>query len=214
MAFCNSCGSKLGADEKFCPQCGAAQLGDTSGGTVAAPARPYPATPAQRNTAHKRVLIAAAAALALGVLTLTALIGFALHMAHRTHVDRRDGNVRIESPFGNVESTNDLSEISREIGIDVYPKARLLKGQAADVKIAGMHTVAAEFETDDPADKVADFYKSKLPNADLHVSGGDYSISSTDNHTLLTIKIEPRESKTLIKVATVHGKDIGGSSND
>lgn len=214
MAFCNSCGEKLDADDKFCPKCGVAQLGGLSGGTFATPARPYPSTPAQRNVAQKRIWIAAAAALCLGLGILVALIAFTLHLAHRTRVNRHNGNVQIETPFGNVESTNDLSEITREMGIDLYPNARLLKGNAADVNVTGMHTVAAEFETDDPPDKVADFYKSKLPDANVNVSGDRYSITSSANHTLLTIKIEPRGNKTSIKVANVHGKDVGGSSND
>lgn len=212
MVFCNSCGTKLERDAVFCPKCGAGQTAVTTG---IVGATPTPAASAERSIAHQRVLVAAAAALVVGVLTLVVLIAFALHVAHMTRVNKRDRNVRIESPFGRVESTNNPSDIAREVGIDLYPNARLLKSNAANVNVAGMHTVAAEFETDDPADKVADFYKGKLPNANLNVSEGDhYDIVSTGSNNLVTIKIEPHEGKTLIKVANVRGKDVGGSSND
>lgn len=210
MVFCNSCGTKLERGAVFCPKCSAAQTAVTTG---IVGATPTPAASAQRSNADKRVLIAAAAALVVGLLTLVVLIAFALHVAHRMRVNQRDGNVRIESPFGSVESTNNPSDIAREVGIDLYLNARMLKSNAANVNVAGMHTVAAEFETDDPADKVADFYKGKLPNANLS-EGDHYSIVSTGNNNLVTTKIEPHEGKTLIKVANVGGKGVAGSSND
>jgi hypothetical protein len=77
-----------------------------------------------------------------------------------------------------------------------------------------MHAVSAQFETEDPAEKVADFYKAKLPNAQ-HASAGDrYSIVSHEKDNIVTIKIEPSDGKTVIKVASVSGKGVTGSSND
>jgi len=64
-----------------------------------------------------------------------------------------------------VESTTDPSSVARDLGVDLYPGAHLLKGNAENVSIAGMHATSAQFETDHPPDKVAEFYKAKLPNA-------------------------------------------------
>jgi hypothetical protein len=212
MAFCNVCGANLEGSANFCPKCGAAQQpGSTIGGTVAATGS---ATPAGRGQARNRVFVVLAAVLSVGLLILITLVAFVAHIAHRTRVENRNGQVRIESPFGSVESTNDPAAAARALGVDVYPDARLLKGNAANVDVAGMHTVAAQFETDDSADKVADFYKSKLPNATVNSSGGNYSIVSNETNNLVTIKIEPQGGKTLIKVANISGKGVGGSSSD
>jgi zinc-ribbon domain len=211
MAFCNSCGSTLNADAQFCPKCGAAQTASTISSSVT----PTPAAPLQRRNALKPVLIAVAAVVVIGALAIAGLTVIGLQFARHTHVENREGNVRIESPVGTVESTSDPSDIAHQLGIDLYPNAHLLKGNAQNVSIAGMHAVAAEFESDDPADKVADFYKSRLPRTNINVSGGDhYSIVSNDKNKLVTIKIEPHDGKTLIKVANVSGKGFTGSSND
>ena len=151
----------------------------------------------------------------VGAVAIAGLAVLGLHFARRTHVENRDGNVRVESPLGTVESTTDPSSISRDLGVDLYPGAHLLKGNAANVSIAGMHTVAAEFETDDSPDKVADFYKAKLPNAQhASASGDSYSIVATEKDNIVTIKIEPSAGKTLIHVANVSGKGITGNSSD
>ena len=78
-----------------------------------------------------------------------------------------------------------------------------------------MHTVTAQFESDDSADKVAAFYSSKLPNASVNTKDqNNYTIVSTDKKNIVTINIEPEGSKTQINVATVTGKLTGSSSSD
>ena len=90
----------------------------------------------------------------------------------------------------------------------------MLKGNTAS--IGGMHTVEAEFESEDSAEKVMEFYSSKFPNANVTTKDRNhYAIVSTDNNKLVTIKIEPEEGKTLIKIANVTGKNVtGGNSSD
>jgi hypothetical protein len=213
MAFCNACGSNIESGAKFCPKCGASQPGvaPVVASTSQAPAAP----PVQGSNTLKPILVVVAAVVLVGVVAIAGLTLFALHVARRTHIENRDGNVRIESPVGTVETTTDPSNISRDLGVDLYPNAHLLKGNAANVSIAGMHTVAAEFETDDPVEKVADFYKSKFPNAKVTSSEqGQYSIVSTENKNLVTINIESQDGKTLIHVANVSGKGVTGSSSD
>ena len=211
MAFCNSCGATLEPGARFCPKCGT-----TVPVVAAVPATvpPAPATPSQGSGALKVILIVVAVVFVLGILGIGTLVFVVRRVAQNSHVRNKDGNVRVETPFGSVQSTNDPNEASRNLGIDLYPGAHVLKGNTAS--IGGMHTVEAEFETDDSAEKVMAFYSSKFPNANVTTKDQNhYAIVSTDNNNLITIKIEPEESKTRIKIANVTGKNVtGGNSSD
>ncbi len=138
---------------------------------------------------------------------------FVVHrIAHNRHIEDRNGNVRVDTPFGTVLSTDNPDEAARNLGIDIYPGARVLKGTAATVP--DMRTVAAEFESDDAADKVMAFYAARFPKANVTTKDRNhYSIVSTDKKNLVTITIEPGNGKTRIKIATVSGKSVTGSSS-
>ncbi len=206
MAFCNSCGSTLAAGERFCPKCGAA----IAMGAAAVPS--VPATPPQGSGALKIILMVVAVIIALGILGVGTLVFVVRHIAHNSHIRNKDGNVRVETPFGAVQSTSDPEEASRNLGIDLYPGARVLRGNTATV--GGMHTVEAELESDDSADKVMAFYSSKFPNANVTTKDQNRStIVSTDNHKVITIKIEPEGSKTRITIADVTGKNVTGDNS-
>ena len=83
------------------------------------------------------------------------------------------------------------------------------------MNLGSMHTAAAEFETSDPANKVADFYKSKVPGANVISSTADhYAIISTNKKNMLTINIEPKDGKTRIHIAKVTGKMVNGGDSD
>jgi uncharacterized OB-fold protein len=211
MAFCNSCGATLEAGAKFCPKCGT---------TVPMPSGVAPAVPSvsvapsQGSGALKVILIVVAVIFVLGVLGMGTLVFVVKRVAQNSHIHNKDGNVRVETPFGTVQSTNNPDEASRNLGVDLYPGARVLKGNSAS--IGGMHTVEAEFESDDSAEKVMAFYSSRFPNANVTTKDQNhYAIVSTDNNDLITIKIEPEDNKTLIKIANVRGKNVtsGNSSN-
>jgi hypothetical protein len=211
MAFCNSCGANLENGAKFCAKCGASQpLG------AAAPMATAPATgaaPAQGN-AVRIVLIIVFAIVALGVLGIGTMSYIAYRVARHSRIQKDNGNVKIESPVGTFESTNNPDDIAHNLGIDIYPGSRIVNGNAANVTVGGMHTVAAQFESDDPPSQVAGFYRAKLPNANVNVANQDhYSIVSTDKNNLFTINIEPSGSKTLIHIANVSGKNIGKDSS-
>jgi flagellar basal body-associated protein FliL len=211
MAFCNSCGATLEAGAKFCPKCATTV---PMGGAIPPSVPSAPAAPPQGSGALKIILIVVAVAFVLGVLGIGTLVFVVRRVAQNSHVRNKDGNVRVETPFGTVQSTNDPNEASRNLGIDLYPGSRVLKGNTAS--IGGMHTVEAEFESEDSAEKVMEFYSSKFPNANVTTKDRNhYAIVSTDNNKLVTIKIEPEEGKTLIKIANVTGKNVtGGNSSD
>jgi zinc-ribbon domain len=211
MAFCNSCGATLEAGARFCPKCGTT-VPVAAAIPPAVPSAP-PASPLGSG-ALKMILIVVAVVIALGILGIGTLVFVVRRVAHNSHIQNRDGNVRVETPFGTVQSTNDPDEASRNLGIDLYPGARVLKGNTAS--IGGMHTVEAEFESDDSAEKVMAFYSSRFPNANVTTKDRNhYAIVSTDNNNLITIKIEPEDGKTRIKIANVTGKNMtGGNSSN
>jgi flagellar basal body-associated protein FliL len=211
MAFCNSCGATLEAGARFCPKCGTTV---PMAAGVAATVPPPPAPPAQGSSALKVILIVVAVIFVLGVLGIGTLVFVVRRVAQNSHIRNKDGNVRVETPFGTVQSTNNPDEASRNLGIDLYPGARVLRGNTAS--IAGMHTVEAEFESDDPAEKVMAFYSSKFPYANVTTKDRNhYAIVYTDNSNVVTIKIEPEDGKTRIKIANVTGKDVtGGNSSN
>ena len=212
MAFCNSCGTTLQPGAKFCAKCGATL-------PVTGPAEVPPAavTPPQGGNALKIILIVVAVVIGLGVIG-TATAGFlAWRFARGTHIHSHDGKVRVESPMGTVVTSNDSEDAIKNLGVDVYPGAHSINGSSASVNAGAMHTIAAEFETDDPPERVADFYKSKLPHANVTVSDAkNFSIVSTDNGRFITVTIDSEDGKTKIHIANVSGKGAADSqpSND
>lgn len=210
MAFCNSCGATVEPGAKFCPKCGKGVP------AAAVPPAAQATPPAQSSSGLKIVLIVVAVIFALGILGAGTAAFIGWRIASRTHVEQKSGNVRVETPFGTVESTDDPSAAARNLGVALYPGAKVLKGKAADVSFGGMHSVAAQFETDDPPEKVAEFYKAQFPNANVAVSDENhYAIVSTADKNIITINIEPEDGKTTIHIANVSGKGAGesGSSN-
>jgi hypothetical protein len=148
----------------------------------------------------------------LGILGIGTLTFVVRRIAHNSHVKDENGNVRVETPFGTVQSTNDPNEAVRNLGIAPYPGARVLQGNSAT--IGGMHTVTAQFESDDSVDKVMTFYSSKLPNATVNTKEQNHcTIVSTDKKNIITINIAPEGNQSQINITTVTGKNLTGNSS-
>jgi len=212
MAFCNACGATLDSGAKFCNKCGTTQPGATAG----APAFPTPAPGApQKSSALKIILIVVAVIVVFGILAIGAFSFLAYRIARHSRVHNENGNVRVETPFGTVNTTTDPNEAARNLGIDSYPGAEVVKGTTSDMTMGNMHTASADFETSDPVATVAEFYKSKVPNANVVSSTGDhYAIISTDKKNMLTINIEPKNGRTRIHISKISGKMVGGDSEN
>ena len=211
MAFCNSCGTSLESGAKFCPKCGAVQSAAVAGAPT--PAVPAATPQPQNKTAVTTILVVVAAIVVLGIISLAAVAFVGLRIARHSKIDNDNGNVRIQSPLGNVESTTDAEKIAQNIGVDIYPGAHVLKGNAANFTVGGMRTFSAEFETDDPPDKVAAFYKSKFPNPTVSsTSGGSTSIVSAEDRNIVTINIGAEAGKTRIQISSVSGKGLTSGS--
>ena len=118
-------------------------------------------------------------------------------------------------PSARVNTTTDPDEAARNLGIDLYPGAEVVKGTTSNMTMGDMHTAAADFETSDPVSTVGEFYKSKVPNANVVSSTGDhYAIISTDKKNMLTINIEPKNGQTRIHIARVSGKMVNGGDSE
>jgi hypothetical protein len=214
MAFCNSCGATLDSGAKFCNKCGTTQPGAAAGAPAFPPATPAPGAP-QKSGALKIILVVVAVIVVFGILAIGAFSFFAYRIARHTRVHNENGNVRVETPFGTVNTTTDPNEAARNLGIDSYPGAEVVKGTTSDMTMGNMHTASADFETSDPVTTVAEFYKSKVPNANVVSSTGDhYAIISTDKKNMLTINIEPKNGRTRIHISKISGKMVGGDSEN
>jgi hypothetical protein len=215
MAFCNSCGATLDSGAKFCNKCGTTQPGPAAAAPVFTSPGAAPGTAPKNSNALKIILIVAAVVVGLGILGIAAVSFIGYRIASHSRVHNENGNVRVETPFGTVNTTTNPDEAARNLGVDVYPGAEVVKGTTSDMTMGNMHTAAADFESSDPASTVAEFYKSKVPNANVVSSSSDhYAIISTDKKNMLSINIEPKNGRTRIHIAKISGKVVSGSASD
>jgi hypothetical protein len=218
MAFCNSCGATLDGGARFCTKCGATQPGfaaPAAATPVFTPAGSAPATPQKSGGALKIILIVLGIVVVLGIFGIAAVSFIGYRIARHSRVHNENGNVRVETPFGSVNTSTDPDDAARNLGIDLYPGAEVIKGTTSNMTMGAMHTATADFETSDPVSTVGDFYKSKLPNASVVSTTGDhYTIISTDKKNMLSINIEPKDGKTRIHIARVSGKGVAGGDSD
>ena|SRR5947209_13712603 len=208
MAFCNSCGATLAPGAKFCNKCGVTVL--TSGTVPAATSSTLPvsASPTkQGGSALKVILLVVAVIVGLGILGVAGAGFFAWHIAKSSHVHQDGDSVRVETPFGTMESSKDPEEAARNLGVDIYPGAHALKEGSAVATFGGVHTVTANFETSDSVDKVCTFYKSRFPQATVSTSEQNHcTIVSNQSGNLVTINVEAEEDNTKIVISNVSRK--------
>ncbi|MGA8436938.1 MAG: zinc ribbon domain-containing protein [Candidatus Sulfotelmatobacter sp.] len=225
MAFCNSCGTSIAPGTRFCSKCGAPILASTipPAGAVAStpvsavtPASVPPTGPAQGGGALKAILIVVGVVVLLGVVGIVSIGVFAWRVAHQAHVRQDGNNVKLETPFGSVETSKDPDEVARNLGVELYPGAEVLKNGANSATFGGIHTVSLNSESSDSVDKVAGFYKSKFPKAMVSTSdAGRCTIISNDHKKMVTINIEAEGGKTKIRITSVaHNSDSANSSSN
>jgi hypothetical protein len=218
MAFCNSCGATLDPTTKFCNKCGApnvAQVAAPSGIPAAANSAP-PLGSGQSSGALKIILIVAAVIVAVGVLGMATLGIITWRIAKSSHVRQEGDHVKVETPFGTVESTKDPEAAVRNLGVELYPGAQVMKSGAASANFGGVRTASANFETSDSLDKVASFYKAKFPNAMVTTADENHcTIVSNQSKNLITINIQATGDRTQIQIANIsHKSDSAASHSD
>ncbi|HEY1801098.1 MAG TPA: hypothetical protein VGG46_09210, partial [Terriglobales bacterium] len=149
--------------------------------------------------ALKAILIVVGVIIVVGVLAASSIGFFFWRMAHHSRIRNDSGNVSIETPFGSVQTTKDPQEAARNLGIDAYPGAEVLKEGSSSATFGGVRTASLSFETTDSVDKVCSFYKPKFPNAMIVTSQADQcSIVSNDHGNMITVSARTEGGKTKI----------------
>ena len=204
MAFCNSCGAVLNDGTKFCNKCGAT--------VAAAPAVPVVAAAAPPPTTGgggvlKIVLIVIAVIVVVGVLVVGAFSFFVYRVAKSAHVSQQGDHVKVDSPFGSVETSKDPEQAAKDLGVDIYPGAEVQKDGASSASFGSIHTVTAVFESNDALDKICTFYKTKYPNAVASNSEQNHcTIVSNNRGNMITINVEGNGDTSKIQITTVTRK--------
>ena len=211
MAFCNSCGATLNPGTKFCNKCGAAVAPGAStpaGTTAVPPAVPAPApTPTGGSSALKVILIVVAIIVAFGILGIATVGIIGYRIARSSHVNQNGDHVKVDTPFGSVETSKDPDQAAKDLGIDLYPGAQVQRNGASSAAFGGIRTVSAIFETPDAPDKVCSFYKPKFPSAMVSTSDQNHcSIVSNTQKNMVTINVHPSGDVTKIQITNVTKK--------
>jgi hypothetical protein len=225
MAFCNSCGASLTPGTRFCNKCGATVLASSPAPNVASaaptgtavPATSLPPSPTgQGSGALKVILIVVGVIVLLGILSVGSVAFFFWHVARHARVHQDGNNVRVETPFGSVETTKDPADAARNLGVDIYPGAEILKNGSATASFGGIHTASVNSESTDSVDKVASFYKAKFSNAMVTSADSNRcTIISNDHKNMITINIEAQGDKTKIMITNVsRNSGAANSSSD
>ena len=203
MAFCNSCGAPLAEGTRFCSKCGKAIVGGSAAAPAATPAPPSPGS----SNGLKIVLIVIGAIILIGIVGMVSLTLVGLHIAKRTHVRQNGDSVKVETPFGTMESSKDPDQAAKELGIDIYPGATVRKDGSSVATFGGMRTVTAAFESSDSVDKVCSFYRSKFPGANVSTQDQNHcAIVSNLMPNMVTINVEPNGDGSKFEIVAVTKK--------
>jgi len=119
-------------------------------------------------------------------------------------VKQEGDHVKVETPFGNVESNADPDQAAKDIGMDPYPGAQLQKNGTATATFGGIHTASASYTTSDSVDKVCAFYKSRLTNPMVTTSDQNRcTFVSNDKKNMITINAEADGDTTKLQITNV-----------
>jgi len=155
------------------------------------------------------------------VLVLIGILGFASlglvawRVARHSHIRQDGNNLKVDTPFVTVETTEDPQKVVRYLGVDSYPGAQVLKEGATSATFGGVHTASLNFETSDSADKVCSFYKPKFPNAMVMSTETDQcTIVSNDQKNMITIAVKTESDKTRIVISSVSKSGAANPSSN
>lgn len=208
MAFCNSCGANLAPGAQFCAKCGAAVTG-----AAAAPApvanspslAPGASVPRTGSSATKIILIVVAVIVVFGILGIATLAIIGVRIARSTHVTQDGNRVKVETPFGSVDTSKDPQQLAKDLGVEIYPGAQAQADSSASASFGNIHTTSATFISGDAWDKVCNFYRAKFSNPTSSTTGENRcTIVSTDQGNVITINVESRGDSTKIQINSVN----------
>jgi hypothetical protein len=216
MAFCNSCGASLDPGIKFCNKCGAAASAPAAGSVATPAAAAPPATQSGGGSGVlKVILIVVGVFVILGVLAVSTVAFIGWRVARNMHVRQEGDHVKVETPFGSMETPQSPDDAARSVGVDLYPGAKAQKNGAATFTLGSIHTASATFESSDSVDQVSAFYKARFPNATVTTSDQDHcTIVTQDQKNMITVNIQADGGQTKIQITHVsHNAGAMGSSS-
>ena len=145
--------------------------------------------------ASKVLVLAAAAALLLSGCSIQS----------KKSEEKKGEKVDIQSPIGSVHVETNEQARARDTGLPVYPGAREVapeehNSSKANVDLGfagfGLKVTAAKYETDDPADKLKDFYRKALSKYGKVVEcNGDLDLHTGDEGKSMRCKTSSGEEK-------------------
>jgi zinc-ribbon domain len=204
MAFCNSCGATLSPGTKFCNKCGAT-VASTPG--VSSPAAPPATPPTGGSSALKIILIVVAVIVLIGILGIATVGIIGYRIAKSSRVSQNGDHVKVDTPFGSVETSKDPDQAAKDLGVDLYPGAEVQRNGASSVSMGSMHTVTALFESSDSPEKVCTFYKSRFPGAMVTTSDQNRcTIVSNNQRNMITINVESSGEGAKLQITNVSKK--------
>jgi uncharacterized OB-fold protein len=209
MAFCNSCGATLNPGTKFCNKCGAAVAAGVSapGATSTVASTPPPAAPTGGSSALKVILIVVAVIVLIGILGIATVGIIGYRIAKSSRVSQNGDHVKVDTPFGSVETSKDPDQAAKDLGVDLYPGAEVQRNGASSVSMGSVHTVTALFESSDSPDKVCSFYKSRFPGAMMTTSDQNRcTIVSNNQRNMITINVEASGEGAKLQITNVSKK--------
>jgi hypothetical protein len=166
---------------------------------------PGPGAPKTGGSAAKIILVVVAVVVLFGIVGVATLAIIGVHIARRTHVRQEGNRVKVETPFGSVDTSKDPEQIAKDLGVEVYPGAQPQANNSATATFAGVHTATAAFTTGDPVEKVCDFYRSKFPNATSSTSSQNHcTIVSGDQGNIVTVNVDSSGDSTKFQISTVN----------
>jgi hypothetical protein len=185
MAFCNSCGATVASGTTFCNKCGAA-----TDAAATPPTASYTAPPPSKPSisVFKTTLIVVGTVvfvvIAFGIVTMGII-------AHRLH--------------GRVESLKDPEQAVKDLGVDIYPGAKVHGDTSASITFGNLHTIDVWFTSTDPVKKVCTFYSTSaaLQPATFTTPttiDTNCSVVSNRNDTRITINVVPDGSGSKFNV--------------
>ncbi|HLZ41419.1 MAG TPA: zinc ribbon domain-containing protein [Candidatus Sulfotelmatobacter sp.] len=207
MAFCNSCGATLADGTNFCSKCGKPVTPGAAPSVATATGVPSPPPSTGGGSALKTVLIVIGSIILFGIVCVAVLTFVGLRIARHSHVTQNGDNVKVETPFGSMETSKDPEQAAKDLGVDIYPGAEVQKEGASSATFGGMHTVTASFESSDAADKVCAFYRSKFPNANVSTSDQNRcTIVSNAPPNMVTVNVESSGDASRFQIVAVTKK--------
>ncbi len=203
MAFCNACGATLAEGTRFCGKCGAT----VTGAPAVPPVASAPPPAKGGSSALKIILVIVGVIVLIGVLGIATIGIIGYRIAKSAKVSQKGDNVKVETPFGSVETSTNPEKTAEELGVEIYPGAQVQKAGTASVTFGSIHTVTANFESSDPVDKVCDFYRQKFPSAQVSSSDQTHcSIVSGDKGNSTTINVQSSGDGSRLQIVTMTKK--------